>query len=235
MKQLILLLAAVTFSIYYLPTHKHNSADRIGRYGSSTIANHDGRIRRQLQDGASTPQDDGWFKDVSHLLNLATQSSSSQSSNRHHHREQLRVLLIITSLTEYDKGTRGTEKGYDRLQNVLLPPLIDSVTSMTNKGWKVDVYLVLGYQHLSTERRQMVQSSLPEGVGLEVWEDAIPFFYDKTYGKRPRDDQALKLGDHALSRQHRFVLRDKLPYFDFFACFVSIVIFSFLHSLISIT
>lgn len=65
----------------------------------------------------------------------------------------------------------------------------------------------------------MIVDALPEGVGLEVWEDAIPLHYSKTYNKPPRPDQKIELGDHALSRQHRFVLRDKLPYYDFFVCF----------------
>lgn len=65
----------------------------------------------------------------------------------------------------------------------------------------------------------MVQDALPEGVGLEVWEDAIPLFYANTYNKRPKADQMLTLADHALSRQHRFVLRDKLQSYDFFSCF----------------
>lgn len=158
-----------------------------------------------------------WFGDVPHILGLAQQSSQQTS-------EQLKVLLVVTSLVEYDKGTRGTQHGYDRLQHVVLSQLSDSVKSMVDKGWKVDVYLVLGYKSLASDRRQMIQNALPNGVGLEVWEDAIPYHYEKTYNyKHPRDDQTLKIADHALSRQHRFVLRDKLPFYDFFACFVSTI------------
>ena len=180
--------------------------------------------RRRLDDSnihivAATNNNDNveWFGDVPHILGLAQQSSQQTS-------EQLKVLFVVTSLVEYDKGTRGTQHGYDRLQHVVLSQLSDSVKSMVDKGWKVDVYLVLGYKSLASDRRQMIQNALPNGVGLEVWEDAIPYHYEKTYNyKHPRDDQTLKIADHALSRQHRFVLRDKLPFYDFFACFVSTI------------
>ena len=172
------------------------------------------RRRRRL---SSSESDDGWFKDVPHILSLATSQLSSQTTTSQE--QQLKVLLVVTSLVQYDKGTRGTQHGYDRLQNVVLPQLTDSVSSMVNKGWKVDVYFVLGYESLADDRRQMIKDALPKGIGLEYWEDAIPYHYANTYNKRPKDDQMLKIADHALSRQHRFVLRDKLPYYDFFACF----------------
>ena len=171
------------------------------------------RRRRRL---STEDDDDGWFKDVPHILSLATSQTSQQPTTSH---EQLKVLLVVTSLVQYDKGTRGTQHGYDRLQHVVLPQLTDSVSSMVNKGWKVDVYFVLGYESLANDRRQMIKDALPNGVGLEYWEDAIPYHYANTYNKRPNDDQIIKIADHALSRQHRFVLRDKLPYYDFFACF----------------
>jgi hypothetical protein len=159
---------------------------------------------------ASVDKTQEWYQDVPYLLSLAKSATP---------KAPFRVLLVITSLTEYDKGTRGTLHGYDRLKNVLLPPLVDSVNSMHSRGWHVDVYLILGYGPFLPERRQMVQDALPEGVGLEVWEDAIPLHYANTYAKRPKADQTLTLADHALSRQHRFVVRDKLKDYDFFSCF----------------
>ena len=176
------------------------------------------RSRRRLEqskegDVTQHKNDDHWSWDVPHLLSRAKSSSS----------QPLRVLFVTTSLVEYDKGTRGTQHGYDRLQNVVLPPLVDSIQSMTSLGWHVDVYLLLGYGPLRSERREMVERSLPDGVGLEVWEDAIPLFYANTYNKSPREGQSLSMADHALSRQHRFVMRDKLPFYDFFVCFVSYI------------
>jgi len=188
------------------------SKDEDGIVKGEEAQYHDSRRRR-----LSTEEDNGgWFKDVPHILSLATSQPSQQTTSSH---EQLKVLLVVTSLVQYDKGTRGTQHGYDRLQHVVLPQLTDSVSSMVNKGWKVDVFFVLGYETLPNDRRQMIKDALPNGVGLEYWEDAIPYHYANTYNKRPKDDQMLKIADHALSRQHRFVLRDKLPYYDFFACF----------------
>lgn len=175
----------------------------------------DEESRRLSEANDKKSQQHDWYRDVPHLLSLAKSSTTSNTTAA----KQFRVLLIITSLSEYDKGTRGTSMGYDRLQNVLLPPLVDSVTSMHSRGWHVDVYLVLGYGPLPSERRQLVQDALPTGVRLEVWEDATPLYYAGAYAQGPKAGQTLERGNHALSRQHRFVLRDKLEEYDFFAAF----------------
>jgi hypothetical protein len=93
----------------------------------------------------------------------------------------LRILHIVTSLVEYDKGTRGTTRGDDRLVKVLLPALKQTVWSIQNTqpNWHVDVYLILGWDELQLERRQLIQAALPKGVGLEALEDAVPLSYDK--------------------------------------------------------
>jgi len=173
---------------------------------------------RRLTESSSvllTNTDDHWTWDIPSILSRAKQSSSSTQQQQ----KPLRVLIITTSLVEYDKGTRGTTHGFDRLKHVMLPPLVDSVTSMTSRGWHVDVYLILGFKSLAPHRRQLITDALPPGVGLEVWEDAIPLYYKNSFNKRPKADQAVTNGDHALSRQHRFVLRDKLQYYDFFVGF----------------
>ncbi|KAL3817659.1 hypothetical protein ACHAXA_002004, partial [Cyclostephanos tholiformis] len=177
--------------------------------------------------------DDRWFRDVPLALSLAIGSDAffssvpnrniTSSSSPHGGGgggRDLRVLLVITSLVEYDRGTRGTTLGRDRLMEIVLPQIVLSVESMSDRGWAVDVYLILGYPSLEPNRRRVVRDALPITVGLEIWEDAIPLHYAKTYNKeRPGNDQRLTTADHALSRQHRYVLRDKLPYYDFFACF----------------
>jgi len=171
--------------------------------------------RRRLSESPYTlltsTDDHHWTWDIPSILSRAKKSSSST--------QPLRVLLITTSLVEYDKGTRGTTHGFDRLKHVMLPPLVDSVTSMTSRGWQVDVYLILGYKVLAPHRRQLIIDALPPGVGLEVWEDAIPLHYKNSFNKDPKPDQAISNGDHALSRQHRYVLRDKLQFYDFFVGF----------------
>ena len=206
----LLLFAAIVVGYYKFDRIYNNSQNNM-----IEKENHVGHNHRRLQSKEGGNKD-RWFADVPHILNLATQQPQTP--------EQLRVLLVVTTLVEYDKGTRGTKHGYDRLQHVVLTQLVDSVTSMVNKGWSVDVYLVLGFETLEPNRKQMIIDALPNGVGLEYWESAIPYHYSKTYNhKPPRVDQKIEFADHALSRQHRFVLRDKLSYYDFFACFVSII------------
>ena len=131
-----------------------------------------------------------------------------------------RVLYIVTSLAEYNTGHRSTIKGQDRLAEVVLPVLVESVNSMlaattqTTTLLLVDVYLILAYP-LKPEREQMIRHRLPPTVGLQVWDDACPLGYDKRDG---HDDHVAD-NTRALARQHRYVIKDKLPYYDVFCAF----------------
>lgn len=127
------------------------------------------------------------------------------------HAAPLRVLHIVTSLAEYNNGRRSTVVGQDRLRDVTLPVLERAVESMVAvPGWTVDVYLVLGFGPLSKDRRRLVRDALPDGVGLEIWENAVP------YGYR-RGGSVTEPATHALARQHRFVIADKLEHYDVFS------------------
>ncbi|KAL7545593.1 hypothetical protein ACHAWF_008941 [Thalassiosira exigua] len=133
---------------------------------------------------------------------------------------RFRVLFVVTTLDEYDRGTRGTTHGADRLMDLVLPTLADGVESMVARGWKVDVYLICGFAKLEDSRRRMIQEALPRGVGLEVWTDATPYYYVKKWNQElKRADQTIELAPHGLSRQHRYVVRDKLMEYDFFLAF----------------
>ena len=91
---------------------------------------------------------------------------------------------------------------------------------MIERGWHVDVYLICGFETLTDSRREMIQSALPDGVKLEVWTDAIPFYYEKKFNQKlKREDAMIELAPHGLSRQHRFVVKDKLMEYDFFTAF----------------
>ena len=126
-----------------------------------------------------------------------------------------RILHIVTALAEYNNGRRKTVRGEDRLQKVFIPVLQNSVQSMLDHpgNYQVDVYLVLGWK-LLPERRKLIEDALPEGVGLQVWDDATPLGYD-----RPRSDVKMKPVTRALARQHRFVIKDKLMHYDLFSVF----------------
>lgn len=145
------------------------------------------------------------------LLEIEDESESVNDNDE----KPLRVLHIVTALRDINNGSRGTLHGEDRLQKVFIPILQNSVESMLAPpyNYQVDVYLVLGWK-LTPERRKLIEDALPEGVGLQVWDDAIPFGYD-----RPRTDESIKPVTRALARQHRFVIKDKLNYYDLFTVF----------------
>mmetsp|Transcript_23464 Transcript_23464/g.34804 ORF Transcript_23464/g.34804 Transcript_23464/m.34804 type:complete len:606 (+) Transcript_23464:214-2031(+) len=127
----------------------------------------------------------------------------------------IRVLHIVTALRDINNGQRGTEHGEDRLVKVFIPVLKNSVESMIAPpyNYQVDVYLVLGWT-LTDERRKLIEDALPEGVGLQIWNDAIPLAYDK-----PSTDVKLKPVTRGLARQHRYVIKDKLEFYDVFSVF----------------
>ncbi|KAL3781703.1 hypothetical protein HJC23_009921 [Cyclotella cryptica] len=169
--------------------------------------------RRRLSSSSSSPI----HTDLPHVLSLATRLPHDQFTQDG---RPLRLLFIVTTLSEYDKGTRGTTHGADRLKDLVLPLLVDGVSSMVERGWHVDVYLICGFETLLESRREMIRDALPDGVGLEVWEDAIPLYYEKKFNQQlKREDQSVEMAPHGLSRQHRYVVRDKLMEYDFFTAF----------------
>ena len=108
---------------------------------------------------------------------LSTETSEEVSSARNLQQPPLlenkgtpRILYIVTTLAEFNNGLRKTEKGQDRLGEVLIPILVDSVESMVHEpfNYHVDVYLIAAYE-LKKEREDYIRSRLPDGVGLEVW------------------------------------------------------------------
>ncbi|KAG7371151.1 hypothetical protein IV203_019721 [Nitzschia inconspicua] len=130
------------------------------------------------------------------------------------HSNATRVLYIVTSLAEYNNGRRKTVKGSDRFLHQLLPVMIDSVESMVSHNLQVDVVLICAYP-LRPERETMIRYRLPRDVGLQIWDDALPLSYhpqNKTTG-------SLRANTRALARQHRFVVKDKLEYYDMFVAF----------------
>jgi hypothetical protein len=128
--------------------------------------------------------------------------------------EKNRILYIVTTLAEYNDGDRATVKGSDRLQETLIPVATEGIRSMVEDGFTVDLFMVCHF-NLEPEREELVRKSLPPGVGLQVWNDATPFGYDtgqKTFTK-------LEYRTLHLSRQHRFVIKDKIEHYDMFVNF----------------
>jgi hypothetical protein len=83
----------------------------------------------------------------------------------------LKVLYTITSLAEYNTGTRATIKGSDRLKGTMIPIVSEGVQSMLDMGYQVDVFIVAHYI-LRPERLKLIRESLPEIVKLNYWDDA---------------------------------------------------------------
>ena len=70
----------------------------------------------------------------------------------------------------------------------------------------------------------MLLDAIPQGVGIEIWDRATPYYGDVD-DEMPRYD--IRELHHALARQHRFVVKDKFDYYDFFSCWVSVFYFIF--------
>jgi hypothetical protein len=127
-----------------------------------------------------------------------------------------KILYIVTSLSEYNNGRRSTIAGQDRLGEIVLPILVDSVESMVDDpqfSYQVDVYLILAYS-LRPERERLIRDHLPPRVGLQIWDDACPLGYDAA-----KSADRISNNTRALARQHRYVIKDKLPYYDLFVAF----------------
>ncbi len=127
-----------------------------------------------------------------------------------------RILHIVTSMRLVDNGSRGTVEGSDRLVNVVIPCIRTFLYSIQRQEptWEVDLYLILGDKALGQDRLDIIRNMLPPGVGLQIWEDAIPYGYDYEHPN-------IRSATHALARQHRFVIQDKLDQYDFFSAWVS--------------
>ncbi len=244
MKRIFLLVAPLAGAkSLFLAFHHHFNGEKVaalgeiytsdwqGRHGDGDTnleAERRRRRRRLFESSTASHHHLQHQHDIEHVLSLASRSIEDVFTEGGHDDEEeaaddlspLRVLFIVTTLTEYDKGTRGTTVGADRLKDLVLPILVDGVTSMVQRGWHVDVYLICGFETLAEARRQMILDVLPHGVGLEVWTDAIPFYYAKKFNQQlKRPDQSIELASHGLSRQHRFVVRDKIMDYDFFMAF----------------
>jgi hypothetical protein len=140
-----------------------------------------------------------------------------------------RILYIITTSSEvYGKSIRG-----NRIKDIILPLVKTSVESLIDE-YHVDVFLISAYI-MSPENQKLIASELPAQVGLEVWDDAVPLKYNCDFlvtpllcsnnGKGRKKDQVppnqsiLQFGSAQLARQHRLVVKDKFPYYDFFMAF----------------
>eukprot|EP00547_Thalassionema_nitzschioides_P001205 CAMPEP_0194213304 /NCGR_PEP_ID=MMETSP0156-20130528/13757_1 /TAXON_ID=33649 /ORGANISM="Thalassionema nitzschioides, Strain L26-B" /LENGTH=542 /DNA_ID=CAMNT_0038941297 /DNA_START=82 /DNA_END=1706 /DNA_ORIENTATION=+ len=132
--------------------------------------------------------------------------------------DPLRILYVITSLAEYNTGRRATDKGSDRLQDTLIPVMRESVLSMREMDYHVDVFII-SHWSMKSERLQLVRQALPDEVGLDYWDDATPLGYRLEDEKHPEKSKVVSHITRALARQHRFVIKEKFLDYDFFVNF----------------
>ena len=161
-----------------------------------------------------------WLVFVLSALNAVLRMSRARFMDRTSRRSlqgtptsKIRVLYIVTSLSEYDVGTRATIKGNDRFNNTLMPVLRESTQSMLEAGFDVDLYLITQYDP-SKEHRQQLRE-LP--VDVTIWENASPLAYAYRRGERVGD--TIDLHTRGLARQHRYVIKDHLLEYDLFVSF----------------
>ncbi len=155
----------------------------------------------------------GFFLHAENTSSDAIASDSIPPTN--HMLPKTRILYIVTTLSEYNTGSRATTKGQDRLGELLIPVLVDGVQTMVQPpfDYHVDVFLISAYA-LSREREERIRQALPIGVGFQVWDNAAPLGYELKHSPNKVVDNT-----RALARQHRFVIKDKFPYYDIFLAF----------------
>jgi hypothetical protein len=146
---------------------------------------------------------------------IGKQQLTTNNNNNNNHK----VLYIITTLSEYNTGSRATTKGQDRLGEILIPIMRDSVESMVGPpfDYQLDVFLICGYP-LTAEREQSLRQALPPHVGFQFWDDAAPLGYDN-HNSNNKDHATIIPNTRALARQHRYVIKDKFFDYDLFLAF----------------
>eukprot|EP00555_Chaetoceros_dichaeta_P003755 CAMPEP_0198250222 /NCGR_PEP_ID=MMETSP1447-20131203/1496_1 /TAXON_ID=420782 /ORGANISM="Chaetoceros dichaeta, Strain CCMP1751" /LENGTH=244 /DNA_ID=CAMNT_0043935029 /DNA_START=85 /DNA_END=816 /DNA_ORIENTATION=- len=83
---------------------------------------------------------DGESSSYSHQQDRQLQAAiSSNEGISNEEVSPIRVLHIVTALAEYNSGRRGTIEGQDRLQEVMIPILVDSVSSMISPPCNYEV------------------------------------------------------------------------------------------------
>ena len=190
---------------------------------SSSSTNPKQSLRRQIQQKTETET-----PLIIRILYIVTSSVEYDS-----------VVTTTTTTATTDNATSSSSntdrRKRDRFMEILVPVVQSSVQSIkqmmsmsisskTNNNDKVevqvDVYLVLGYQ-LSLSKLQQLRNVLPSTSGIEVWNDSTPIYYEfsssssnnNNNNKNARRVPYLGQMKRTLARQHRYVVKDKLPYY----------------------
>ncbi len=153
-----------------------------------------------------------WKNSIEMSYSSSTTTASLISTKVGGQSPPLKILYIVTTMSEYDNGHRDTIRGFDRLQETFIPVLVEGIESMLRAGFKVDLVVI---SHYNMTRGYLIRDALPLGVGLEIWDEATPLGY-KLEDSTHNSIQAIT---RALARQHRYVIKDKLQNYDHFVAF----------------
>lgn len=169
------------------------------------------RNETQLMPGSSSNSSGAATADHRRLLDKAQISRNSASG------DPLRILYTVTTLAEYDEGTRATTKGFDRLLHLLIPTVKEGVSSLHEAGYHVDVFIVSHYEMTRPHLMREALADVEFDVNVRYWDNAAPL----SYPPDKREDPKVKLWRNtlALARQHRFVVKDHLFEYDLFLNF----------------
>jgi hypothetical protein len=79
-----------------------------------------------------------WVATNTGIVRVGTESSEPVQRRLAEVPAKQKILYIVTTLAEYNSGTRSTVLGSDRLQETLIPILSEGVRSMLADGYEVD-------------------------------------------------------------------------------------------------
>ena len=172
------------------------------------------------------------------ILYIVT-TSGKQYGNNDSRWNDLIVPVVSTSINSY--YTNNNNK--DNNNEASIDADADTDTNKNTNGsmnYAVDLYVISAYAITRTERTAL-RDRLPSTVGIQYWTDAVPYTYKcRTYHNEPcattfdhckhhtthdtdrgpftapQHQTRLRLSMMSLARQHRYVLKDKVPYYDFF-------------------
>ena len=185
-----------------------------------------------------------YMTNPSPLVTNAFPPSSTQELQQQSHRRlqssdprdgKIKILYIVTSSSATykigNKHTGGTKVG-DRVNDLMFPVLLDCIDSLMQEPtpYHIDLFLISSYNVTATQYRTL-RDALPPTTGLQLWEDATPFNYvcyprtGKCWGPRGKrnlvepDKKVIQYAGAQLARQHRYVIKDKFEYYDYFMAF----------------
>jgi hypothetical protein len=190
------------------------------------------RRRRRLQESESTKNSSTSQTQPEHIKQHrrchSKDDDDDNDDDNQMSRRRCRVLYIVTTMHEYDTGRRQTQKGYDRYQYGFIPIVTESIRTMDQSGYDVDLYVISSYT-ITPQRRLILTQSIERGLMFTQSNNSTGTAFDSTTATIAATtsvffwDNATPMGymlEHStthimnhtrgLARQHRYVIKDYL-------------------------